>query len=359
MKDNILHVVPTLKKDGAENQLLILLKELCSSFENIDLLTFDLNDNGNSIEKEIHGLEVNLIYCNKSVLGSFFYLYKLIKNRQYDIVHSHLPKSDILVGMVSLFIKFEHIVSVHAQYGTRQNEPKVKYFLLFPIWRICVNRSKVVVAISNKVKKWLISRGVSNKIEVVLYGIQQKESSHTPPNNNIIGMAARFLEWKGWDKLLDVAFDLKKHGVIFQLHLAGPDDEGYKGVLSNISDESGLEDFIVFHNEYENIYDFFDQIDIFIFLSESEGFGLVLLEAMAYGLPIVASDIAPINEFVDDETGILVNRSDSVEISNQVQRLLNSTELRKEMSRNQINKVNEHLSAAKMAQKIKELYYLP
>ena len=172
-------------------------------------------------------------------------------------------------------------------------------------------------------------------------------------------MAARFLEWKGWDKLLDVAFDLKKRGIIFQLHLAGPDDEGYKEVLSKISNESGLEDFIVFHNEYENIYDFFDQIDIFIFLSESEGFGLVLLEAMAYGLPIVASDIAPINEFVDDETGILVNRSDSVEISNQVQRLLKSAELRKEMARNQITKVNEHLSAAKMAQKIKELYYLP
>ena len=359
MKKNILHVVPTLKKDGAENQLLILLRELCDSFENIDLLTFDLNPNGNSIEKEIRGLEVNLIYCNKNVLGSVLYLYKLLKNKQYEVVHSHLPKADILVGLISLFIKFDHIVSVHAQYGTRQNEPKVKYFILFPIWRVCINRSKVIVAISDKVKKWLISRRVSNNIQVVLYGIQQKERSHIPPNNNIIGMAARFLEWKGWDKLLDVAFDLKKRGVSFQLHLAGPDDEGYKEILSNISQKSGLEDFIVFHNEYENIYDFFDQIDIFIFLSESEGFGLVLLEAMAYGVPIVASDIAPINEFIDNSTGILVDRSDSVEISNQVERLLNSTELCKEMAHNQITKVNEHLSAEKMAQKIKELYYLP
>ena len=65
MKKNILHVVPTLKKDGAETQLVILLKELKKNDEFIELLTFDLYQEGESIEPNLIDLDINIDVCNR------------------------------------------------------------------------------------------------------------------------------------------------------------------------------------------------------------------------------------------------------------------------------------------------------
>ena len=103
---------------------------------------------------------------------------------------------------------------------------------------------------------------------------------------------------------------------------------------------------------------FFERV-LYIFLSESEGFGLVLLEAMSYGVPIVCSDIAPINEFVDSKTGILVDRDDIGGIAEKITSLLSDKKEQLTMKENQIYKVTKNLNAKIMASKVKELYYSP
>ena len=359
MNKKILHVVPTLKKDGAETQLLILLKELKKSSLSIDLITFDFFSEGKSIQKDLSEQGINVDEFKKNILSTIFYLYKRLNQENYDIVHSHLPKSDILVGIVNLFIKFNHVVSIHAQYGTRKKEPRVKYFFLFPLWRLFINRADKVIAISEKVKSWLISRGVVSHINVIHYGIEPKNKYHNSQDSCQIGMAARFLPWKGWEDLITVVSRINELGFLFNLHLAGPDDIGYKNELVSLIKNNGLEKNVIFHEEFQDIYDFFDLIDVFVFLSESEGFGLVLLEAMSYGLPIVCSDIAPINEFVDSRTGILVDKRDIDGIAEKIISLLSNKKEQLTMKENQIYKVSNKLNAEIMATKVKELYYSP
>ena len=359
MNKKILHVVPTLKKDGAETQLLILLKELNKTELDLHLITFDYFTEGKSIKKDLDELGINITEFKKNILSTFFHLYKRLKKENYDTVHSHLPKSDILVGIVNIFIKFNHVVSVHAQYGTREKEPRLKYFFLFPIWRLFINRSGTVIAISEKVKSWLVSTGVLNNIEVILYGIEPKDGYHNFQNTNEIGMAARFLPWKGWENLIAVASRINESGFSFNLHLAGSDDIGYKKELITIIQHKGLEEHVIFHDEFQKIFDFFVLLDVFVFLSESEGFGLVLLEAMSYGVPIVCSDIAPINEFVDSKTGILVDRDDIGGIAEKITSLLSDKKEQITMKENQIYKVTKNLNAKIMATKVKELYYSP
>ena len=358
MKNRVLHVIPTLKKDGAETQLVILLRELKKSILSIDLVTFDSYSEGKNIKKDLVDLGIEIYEYKKNILSTILFLYKKIKKGDYDLVHSHLPRADIAVGIVSILLKSKHIISVHAQYGTRKNESKVKYFFSFPVWIIFVNKSDKVIAISEKVRSWLTSNKVIKDIDVILYGVVPKTRFHSQENNQQIGMAARFLPWKGWVNLLDVTAFLNGLGFSFNLHFAGPDDIGYKEELRLLVKNKGLEEIVVFHDEFEDIYEFFDLVNIFIFLSESEGFGLVLLEAMSYGVPIICSDIAPINEFVDLETGILVDRNDTENIANKIIQLLSNPEELFSMQEKQKIKVAVELNAHIMATKVKELYYL-
>ena len=358
MNKKILHIVPTLKKDGAETQLVILLRELKKSIFSIDLVTFDSYTEGKNIERDLVHLGIKIEECRKNIFSTFFYLYKKIKNEDYDLVHSHLPRADIAIGIVSLILKTQHVISVHAQYGTRKNESRVKYFFYFPFWIFILNKSYKIIAISEKVRTWLISNRVTKNIDVVLYGVAPKNKFHNQENYKQIGMAARFLPWKGWEILLEVTDFLNKLGFSFKLHLAGSDDIGYKKELKLLVNKKELQEIVEFHDEFEDIYEFFDLINIFIFLSESEGFGLVLLEAMSYGVPIICSDIPPINEFVDAETGILVDRNDTKSIAEKIIQLFSNPEKLLTMKENQKRKVSDELNAEIMATKVKEIYYL-
>ena len=135
-KLKILHVVPTLKKDGAEVQLAELFKEIDNV--RIELFTFDLHENGDSISNNLE----NITIYNESSIKSIFFLNKIIKNNNYDIIHSHLPKSDLIIGFLKFFNKrIKHVVSVHAQYGTRAGENKFKYLIANIIWKEILNKT--------------------------------------------------------------------------------------------------------------------------------------------------------------------------------------------------------------------------
>ena len=90
----------------------------------IELFTFDLYKNGDSISNNLENIN---IYSESSIKSIFFYN-KIIKKNDYNIIHSHLPKSDLIIGILNKFNKrIKHVVSVHAQYGTRKGENKFKY----------------------------------------------------------------------------------------------------------------------------------------------------------------------------------------------------------------------------------------
>ena len=255
----VLHVVPTLKKDGAEVQL----SEIFKNFNNIEveLFTFDKYEYGDSILKNLG----NIVLHHKSSIMSIIFLNKLIKDNKYNIVHSHLPKSDLIIGFLRFFNKnINHVVSVHAQYGTRDKENKFKYFFSNKIWKILLNRSVGVIAISKKINSWLIDEiGIKpKKITTIHYGTEIKKRNTKNNNNNSIGMAARMLPWKGWDKVIETSFYLKEIGVDFTLKLAGSDDEDYLKTIKKLISDFDLEDNVKIYDHFTNIEEFFEEIDL-------------------------------------------------------------------------------------------------
>ena len=353
-KIKVLHVVPTLKRDGAEVQLSKIFKQF--KYVEVELFTFDIYEEGDSIIDSLEGTKVT---SARRFLG-IFYLFKFIKKNDFKLVHSHLPKSDILVGIINkLNRRFSHIVSVHAQYGTREGENKFKYNLTNFLWKYILNRSEGVIAISEKIKSWLIlNKGIDNKkIEVIHYGVEIKKRNKKNMMDNSIGMAARMLPWKGWDKVIQTAHFLKKEGVKFNLKLAGSDDEGYLKNIKNLIKEYDLEDNVEIYGHFSNIDEFFEKIDLFLFLSESEGFGLVVLEAIENNVAVVCSNISPLNEFVENVSNCLVDRDSPKVIASLLKKYFkdNQEELNI-IKKLQKEKIVKNFSIDKTAKKIEKFY---
>jgi glycosyltransferase involved in cell wall biosynthesis len=104
-----------------------------------------------------------------------------------------------------------------------------------------------------------------------------------------------------------------KHFPDAELLLAGHDPWGYGASLERLIDELGVQGRVRLVGYVSDKDTFFGDIDVFAFASRSEGFGIVVLEAMAAGKAVVVSNIAPLNEIVQPGTSGLVARSEDAE----------------------------------------------
>ncbi len=113
-----------------------------------------------------------------------------------------------------------------------------------------------------------------------------KRAPATPP---VIGALGRLHEVKGFDLLLRAAAVLRDRGVDFRLRIAGDGPELH--ALRHLRSELKLNDRVEFCGWLSDAADFLGGLDLFVVPSRHEAFGLVLVEAMAAGVPVVASDI--------------------------------------------------------------------
>ena len=90
-----------------------------------------------------------------------------------------------------------------------------------------LNKSNGIIAISQKINNWLINNKNidENKIVTIHYGIKIDKQIKKINNKKIVGMAARMLPWKGWDKVIETASILNELNSNYKFLLAGSDDQ--------------------------------------------------------------------------------------------------------------------------------------
>ncbi len=180
-----------------------------------------------------------------------------------------------------------------------------------------------------------------SKIKVIYHGIDiveyDKNISLLEKNNEkdviILGNAGRLTEQKGQKYLLEVAKILKSRDVKFKLLIAGSGDlKNYlqEEIIKNtLQDEVKLLDFV------EKIEDFMMSLDIFLLSSVWEGFGYVIVEAMAAKKPVVAFNISSNPEIVaNNETGYLIDFPNTIAFADKVEELIKNKKLRQKFGIN-------------------------
>lgn len=146
----------------------------------------------------------------------------------------------------------------------------------------------------------------------------------TPPGHFVIGTVGRIkLKRKGQEYLIAAAAILKQRGILAKTLIIGAPYRGNEAHLRELRrrvEESRLEEDVAFIGEVENPYPYYHCLDVFVTVpSQPEPFGGVILEAMAAGLPVIASDIGGMGEIVvDGETGFLVPPADPQALADKV-----------------------------------------
>ncbi|KPB06642.1 N-acetyl-alpha-D-glucosaminyl L-malate synthase BshA [Bacillus sp. CHD6a] len=151
------------------------------------------------------------------------------------------------------------------------------------------------------------------------------------------------------------SFHLIEKQVPSKLLLVGDGPE--ISVVCNLVRELGLNDKVLFLGKQENLEDLYSISDLMLLLSEKESFGLVLLEAMACGVPSVGTKIGGIPEVIEDGvTGYLSDVGDVENIAKNAVRILDNANLHKEFAENAITRVKEHFSSRRIVEQYEYMY---
>ena len=365
----ICHVINDLSRGGAETHLYSLVKLQVEKGYNVTLLLLGKDQlNFVSLESQFNDLNLNLLRFKgpKKLQGiNPFSIYKGIsffKKNKFDVIHTHTPRSDLLVYISNLFLsnKSKRIVTIHGKYGTYLQgnyfiDLLRKIFLKqqLKIWKTAFN----VIVISESIKDWLRMLNPSINPLVIPYGIE------VPPITNdnklktyTLGYLGKLNKNKGIEDLIDVYANLLKKENLNKLELrlliGGVGSEDYiKSLNKRINHKN-----IKFLGYVEDRYSFFNSIEIFIFPSYSEGLGLVLLEAMSHGVLCITRDVAPMNSIIQDgENGFLFK--DNNELIEIIEKAFKLNSLEKDnIVKSALEKIEKSYSIMQMYLSIEKAY---
>lgn len=107
----------------------------------------------------------------------------------------------------------------------------------------------------------------------------------------------------------------------------------------------------------EKVFEILSQGNIFVLISNYEGFPLTILEAMSFGLAIVASNVGGVKEVIDDSCGILVEKGDKEGLKTALEKLLKNPEFISNLGKNAQNRVKEKFSLEKMLKETEKIYF--
>lgn len=154
-----------------------------------------------------------------------------------------------------------------------------------------------------------------------------------PHDRIVVGIVGRLQPWKGQDRWLRAHASLRDRGHRLHTLVVGGDayglSAGYAASLPTLVRSLDLDSEVTLWGQVADARAFMAHMDIVVNASDPEPFGIVLLEAMAAGVPVVAVNQGGPSEFIDDGlTGILAPSGSPTDLASAVERLVNSPELR-------------------------------
>lgn len=353
----VMQVMPEFGMAGAEimcENLLIGLKKI-----GIDVVVVSLYDFHSAITERLEANGIKIIYLGKKPgldLKVFLKLFNTIKSENPDIIHTHRYVMEYVVPIARLLNKKNLIHTVH-NIATKEQE-KSKRILSKFFYHFC---NVTPVALSAEVKETILIEYKLKKDEVpIVYNGEDlsrfhKKQSYTYDNKFRLLHIGRFMEAKNHLCLLNAINELIDEGYNLQLNCVGDYNSEIGSKCINFVKENQLDDIVIFSGLQADVVRFLDESDCFILPSIFEGMPMVLIEAMASGLPIIASCVGGIPDMLEsNESGILINPTIK-DIKNAIIKIINDADYRKKLGENAYN--NSYMfDNDYMARKYSELY---
>jgi len=332
----ILHIVVTLPVGGVENTITRII-EGYQPGEYYPIICC-IREGGwlaqSLIKKGYELIVLNRMKSRRFDFLAIKALYQIIRSKQIRIVRTHQYHANLYGRIAAMMARVPCIVaSVHNVYTRdRKLHRRMMNFML----ALGTDR---IVAVSQAVKDDIMKydKISSDKITVIYNGIplhefhtplsteKAREIMHLPSKITLIGSVGRLVQQKGHRYLIEAVQNMKDCCVV----IAG--DGPARKDLEGHSVKLNVTTIFLGSIEPKTVPIFLRAIDVFCFPSVWEGFGIALVEAMAAGLPIVASDIAPHREVLAD-AGVYAPPRDAAKLAQTLTNITQSPALRESLS---------------------------
>jgi len=363
MSIRLMHIVLSLNIGGLERVVINLLKGLDPEIYTQILCC--LEEPGALIH-EVNRLGVKTISLKKGKGIDYLLLAKLakvIRQEKIDIIHSHNP-TPYFYGVLSGKLAGVPVI-IHTRHG--RNTPKSKREIYLRRFLSCMTDR--IVAVSNDSMDAAINREKipSRKVVTIFNGIDieryrpnidvvsKKKELGILDSDQVIGIVARLSSEKDHSTLLDAFRIVLGNKKNIKLVIVG--DGNLRGELQQKAQAISVGENTVFLGERHDVPDLLAVFDLFVLSSLTEGISLTLLEAMAAGLPVVATDVGGNAEVVmDSRTGLIVPPADPRSMANAILKIIRNSSMAKQMGILGRERVSEKFSTSAMVRKYDEIY---
>lgn len=297
--------------------------------------------------------------------GALSIISHCIKNK-YDIIHCHWPFPHIIFGYLAS--RFGKSKLVSSFYGVELRWVKNKLPMFEPLLKFAIKKSDAVTAISSYTARE-VNEIVPVNITIIPFGAaitvsnvsnQRSVVSEKRPKN--ILFVGRLVERKGVKYLIE-AFELINKKIEANLTIVGDGSE--KSNLKELVRKKRLENKVFFKGKVtaSQLEEFYSKCDVFVLPAivdskgDTEGLGVVLLEAMSYQKPVVASALGGILDIVKDgDNGLLVPEKESNKLAEAILQILQNPDLGSRFGKAGFNFVNTNFSWNKIISDIIKVY---
>ncbi len=292
-------------------------------------------------------------------------IYSFIKANKITVVNLHYPSSYALAFAI---LKYTGVLKglILSFHGAEFVELSNKEFNKFGIWDFIFSNANEIVACSenfaSQIRKVIPKyrdkiSSIHNGVDTKLLSLVKRENK-VKKNNCITILSVGTFEYKkGHDVLIKAFKNILNLNVFLKLIIIGRKTP-YLETLEKLRDDLSLGRELTFicNLKHEEVLEYYTMADIFVLPSRIEPFGIVCLEAGYYCLPVLASNVGGIPEYINHQVNGYLCPPDNVEsLTNELLSLINDDDVRQRLG-NQLHKdVLEHYNWEIGAQKYKDM----
>jgi len=356
-------LIDTFSFGGAESMIFETARMLKESGHTPVLFHFGnkyVSDCATKLNIDHHIIPHHKLY-KKAKLLPFFIVRTLyfFKRKQLDVLHSHLISPIFTFAIVSYLINLKHVGTLHDVYMVEET-PKLIWFVKAASWL-----NTTLVAVSKPMREFYMKRGEMDS-KVIQYipnftakNNQRCNRAETRRQLNLLDSeiaifsVGRLVKLKRFDILIDAMSKIQNNKVRTFIVGNGPEFDKLRVQIESL----GLQKKVSLLGERDDIEILLSAGDIFTLTSETEGMSKSILEALAAGLPVVATNVGGNRDLIiHGDNGYLLETKCSSELAKRVDQISGDSSLRNLMGNLSIDIVEKYYSASIFLENHLELY---
>ncbi len=296
-------------------------------------------------------------------LKSIYDIRHILFEENINLIHCHGTRAGWLGRLAAQKIRGVKILyTEHLWTSDYHLRSKVREFIQLYGLKFLNRLTNKTIAVSPAVKEFLVQKKIANprEVEIIPNGISDKFIKVSPKHKGeplMIGSVGILHKRKGYRYLIEALHILNNQNSLSKWRCEIVGDGSEKNLLNELIEKFHLKNKVMLIGNVKNIIDVYRKLDVYIQPSIDEAFGLALAEAMAVGLPVVASDVGGMKKLImNGKSGFLVPSKNPKALASAISKLLNDKTLRRRFGLAAKGRIATSFSVKNMVIKTIKLY---